>query len=204
MHIAVSLVAVLLLAAAGPAWAQPAAAPPGAYRTAAAYHRRQPAPAGTDAYYPDKRGLLVVVPLGRGPKKLRLAPDSTWGYVSGKGRTVRFYRGEEYQLEHADTLCVYSSTAVPAGSERADAASTAPVLNSGRYLNTAPPRYFFSRGLKGLVFPLTLRYLREMYAASNPDFAAALARLRFAESLSDRDSKTGLFRVTVLYRGTLR
>lgn len=162
--------------------------PPGAYRSAQAYHRHQPQPAGTDAFYPDKRGqLVVVVPRGSGSAKLRIAPDSLWGYVSGKGRTVRFYRGQEYQLAHADSLCVYSSTTVLVDGER-----VSPALNA--------PRYFFSRGLAGFLFPLTMRYLREAYAAGNPAFVAALAKLRFDQGLADFDRKTGLPRVSTIYR----
>lgn len=170
--------------------AQPAAAqvftiPPGAYRTAEAYRRRQPQPAGTNAFYPDKRGqLVVVVPQGARTAKLRVAPDSVWGYVSGKGRTVRFHSGQEYVLEFADTLCVYSGY---------------PQLAKGTSAQGAP-RYFFSSGLKGLVFPLTPRYLRALYEASNPAFVAALGKLRIDQGLSDFDRKTGLFRVTAVYR----
>ena len=173
---------------AGPVAAQVFTIPPGAYRTGAAYHRRQPQPAGLDAFYPDKRGQLVVV-VPRGPKttKLRVAPDSVWGYVSGKGRTNRLFRNEEYRLEHADTLCVYtqSSTAVNGALGGANGAGT---------------RYFFSRGLTGLVFPLTTRFLREAYGASNPGFIAAVGQLHLGQSLVDSDRKTGLFRVTTLYR----
>ncbi|MCC3151986.1 hypothetical protein Q3A66_18665 [Hymenobacter sp. BT770] len=175
----------LLLLLARPALAQLHPIPPGAYRTAEAYHRRLPQPAGTNAFYPDKRGLLVVeVQQGASTQKVRMAPDSVWGYVSGKGRTFRFFRGEEYQLLYADTLCVYADTI--------GLAKGAQPLSA--------PRYFFSRGLKGLVFPLTVHYLREMYEASNPTFVAALGQLRFDQSLSDFDRKTGLYRVTTLYR----
>ncbi|ALW87005.1 hypothetical protein AUC43_19120 [Hymenobacter sedentarius] len=174
----------LLLLLARPALAQLHPIPPGAYRTAEAYHRRQPQPAGTNAFYPDKRSQLVVeVPQGARTQKVRLIPDSVWGYASGKGRTFRFFRGEEYQLLYADTLCLYSS-------------------NIGLAKGAPPgaPRYFFSRGLKGLIFPLTVRYLREMYEASSPAFVAALGQLRFGQSLADFDRKTGLYRVTTLYR----
>ena len=178
----------LLSLLAGPAAAQVFTIPPGAYRTGAAYHRKQPHPAGLDAFYPDKHGqLVVVVPRGLKTTKLRVAPDSLWGYVSGKGRTTRLFRNEEYRLEHADTLCVYAqnSTAVNGALGGANGAST---------------RYFFSRGLTGLIFPLTTRYLREAYEASNPGFIATIGKLRFDQSLVDFDRKTGLFRVTTLYR----
>ena len=173
---------------AGPAAAQVFTIPPGAYRTGAAYHRKQPQPAGLDAFYPDKRGqLVVVVPRGSKTAKLRVAPDSVWGYASGKGRTSRLFRNEEYRLEHTDTLCIYSqnSTTVNGALGGANGAST---------------RYFFSRGLNGLVFPLTTRYLREAYEAGNPGFIAALGKLRLDQSLVDFDRKTGFFRVTTLYR----
>lgn len=188
-------VLLLVLLAGGPAWAQLAGIPPGAYRTAAAYRLRRPQPAGTDAFYPDKRGQLVVeVPRGTKSVKLRVAPDSVWGYVSGKGRTFRLHRGEEYRLEFADTLCVYSSDLVAASG--AVAGSSA--VTSARAVGAT--RYFFSRGLTGLVFPLTVRYLREAYQASNPAFAAALGQLRFDQSLADVNRETGLYRVTTLYR----
>lgn len=173
---------------AGPVAAQVFTLPPGAYRTGAAYHRRQPQPAGLDAFYPDKRGQLVVV-VPRGPKttKLRVAPDSVWGYVSGKGRTGRLFRNEEYRLEHADTLCVYTQSSITVNGALGGA-------------NGAGTSYFFSRGLTGLIFPLTTRYLREAYGASNPGFIAAIGQLHLGQSLVDFDRKTGLFRVTTLYR----
>ncbi|WP_046243292.1 hypothetical protein [Hymenobacter terrenus] len=185
-----TLFAGCLLLVAGTAMAQLYSIPPGAYRTGAAYHRRQPQPAGTDAFYPDKRGQVVVV-VRRGSQnlKLRVAPDSVWGYVTGKDRTYRLHRGEEYRLEFADTLCVYSSTTMVVDGQRVSQPLSA-------------PRYFFSRGLAGLIFPLTTRYLREAYAASNPAFAAALGELRFDQSLADFDRKTGLYRVTTIYRKT--
>lgn len=188
----------MLLATAGPAAAQAVTiAPPGAYRTAAAYRLRKPQPAGTDAFYPDKRGQLVVeVPRGTKTVKQRVAPDSVWGYTSGKGRTFRLHRGEEYRLEFADTLCVYSSNTTPA--KAAGDAAVAAGPGGGRTIGAT--RYFFSRGLTGLVFPLTVRYLRDMYEASNPAFVAALGQLRLGQSLTDVDRKTGLFRVTTLYR----
>lgn len=187
------------LAAPRPALAQ-LPTPPGAYRTAAAYRQRLPRPGGIDAFYPDKRGQLVVQ-VARGPRteKLRVAPDSVWGYVSGKGRTVRFYRGQEYYLEHADTLCVYSSTTQLGQEARAGTSASAPAV-FGAPGGLGAARYFFSRGLTGLIFPLTPRYLREAYAAGNPAFVAALAELRLNQSLADYDRKTGLYRVTTLYR----
>ena len=145
-------------------------------------------PAGIDAFYPDKRGqLVVVVPRGESQVKLRVAPDSVWGYVTDKGRTYRMHRGEEYRLVHADTLSVYISTTEATSGTRPGAV----------------PRYYFSRGLTGLVFPLTLRYLREAYAAGNPAFVAALAQMPFHHSLADFDRKTGLYRVTTIYRQAL-
>jgi hypothetical protein len=184
---------------AGPAAAQIFTIPPGAYRTGAAYHRKQPQPAGLDAFYPDKHGQLVVV-VPRGPKtaKLRVAPDSVWGYVSGKGRTRRLYRGAEYQLEYADTLAVYSSSDIMSGNDRNGTNLLVPGASSlGPY---TAPRYFFSRGLTGLIFPLTMPYLRAAYGVSNPGFVASLANLRIDQSLVDFDRKTGLFRITTLYR----
>ena len=179
----------------------PVPIPPGAYRTAAAYRHRQPQPAGTNAFYPDKRGKLVVeVPRGTGKAKLRVAPDSLWGYVSGKGRTTRFYRGAEYELLHADTLSVYASTDGQLGGPQSGGVLGGSSAGSA----AAATKYFFSRGLTGLIFPLTPRFLREMYAAGTPAFVAALDKLRFDQSLADRDRKTGLFRVTTLYREALR
>ncbi|MBF9143309.1 hypothetical protein [Hymenobacter properus] len=185
---------------AGPAMAQvpSVSRAPGAYRTAAAYHRRQPQPAGSDAFYPDKRGMVVVeVPQGARTTKLRFAPDSVWGFVNGKGRTTRLFRGNEYRLEYADTLCVYSTSNITAGNDRNGNNLLVPGANSmGAYTNA---RYFFSRGLTGLIFPLTVSYLRQAYAASNPAFVASLGKLRVDQSLVDFDRNTGLFRVTTLY-----
>lgn len=195
------LVWVGLLLLAGPVAAQVYGLQPGAYRSAAAYRHRQPRPAGSDAFYSDKRGQLVVaVPQGGRIRKLRVAPDSLWGYVSGKGRTIRFYRGEEYQLEFADTLCVCSSTTVLGGNAPVGAGNSTAANFGGQALNTYAPRYFFSLGLNGFIFPLSPHYLRELYAASNPSFVAALGRLRLDQSLVDFDRKTGLFRVTTIYR----
>ena len=173
----------------GPATAQVASRPAGAYRTAAAYRHRQPQPAGADAFYPDKRGqVVVVVPRGPETVKLRVSSDSAWGYVSARGQSFRLYRGEEYRLDQADTLCVYSTSFM--------------VVNGLRVGAAAGRRYFFSRGLTGLIFPLTSFYLREAYGASNPAFAAALKQLPASRSLTDYDRKTGLYRVTSVYRQT--
>jgi len=195
--LSIVLLSVLL---AGPAVAQVAqvSRPPGAYRTAAAYHRRQAQPAGSDAFYPDKRGLVVVeVPQGARTIKQRFAPDSVWGYVSGKGRTTRLFRGNEYRLEYADTLCVYSSSTIMSGNDRNGTNLLTPGASAlGPY---TAPRYFFSRGLTGLIFPLTMQYLREAYGVSNPAFVASLTKLRIDQSLVDFDRNTGLFRVTTLY-----
>lgn len=177
--------AVLL---AGPVLAQ-VGPPPGAYRTAAAYHRQKPQPAGTDASYPDKRGQLVVtVPHGPRTEKVRIAPDSAWGYVNNKSRTFRIFRGEEFRLVQADTLCVYSSI------------SSQGMYASRTGTSTGQLNYFFSRGLTGLIFPLTLQYLRQAYETSNPTFVAALGKLRFDQGLTDYDRGTGLYRVTTVYR----
>lgn len=190
---------LVLSALAGPAGAQVFTIPPGAYRTAADYHRRRPRPAGLDASYPDKRGqLAVTVPNGPRTRKLRVDPDSLWGYVTGKGRTRRLYRGAEYQLESADTLTIYSSNDVQAGSDRTGPSLATPGANAlGPF---TAPRFYFSVGLTGLIFPLTPRYLREMYAASNPAFVQAVADLSFGQSLADFNAKTGRYRVADLYR----
>ncbi|GAA3963465.1 hypothetical protein [Hymenobacter antarcticus] len=185
-----SLLALLALVA-GPAVAQVSTHQPGAYRSAAAYRRHQPQPAGSNAFFPDKRGqVVVVVPRGPSSQKVRIAPDSVWGVVSDKGRTTRIFRGDEFRLEHADTLCLYTS------------ARNVGTSGSARYggRGLAATQYFFSVGLTGLIFPLTTAYLREQYAASNPGFAAALDKLKFYDGLSDYDSKAGLYLVTKLYR----
>ena len=188
MRFACLLFAIACLLPLVPAAAQALLIPSGAYRTAAAYHRRQPQPAGLDATYPNKHGEVVVVVVhGARKVKLTIAPDSVWGYASDKGRTTRLYRGQEYRLEFADTLCVYTSTSLPASASQV----------GGPLANT---QYFFSRGLSGLVFPLTTRYVREAYAAGNPAFVAAISKLRLDQSLVDFDRKTGLFRITALYR----
>ncbi|WP_201986678.1 hypothetical protein [Hymenobacter rubidus] len=179
--------------------AQVVTVPPGAYRTAVAYRHRRPQPAGVEASYPDKRGQLVVtVPNGPRTQKIRLATDSLWGYVTGKGRTHRFYRGGEYQLETSDTLAIYSSSDIQPGTERNGTNVATPGASAmGQY---TAPRYYFSVGLTGLIFPLTPRYLREMYEASNPAFVKAVTDLGFSQSLSDFNSKTGRYRVSDLYR----
>ena len=88
-----------------------------------------------------------------------------------------------------------------AGRQRPVGAGNPTAANfGGQALNTYAPRYFFSLGLNCFIFPLSPHYLRELYAASNPGFVAALGRLRFDQSLVDFDRKTGLFRVTTIYR----
>ena len=191
MNLSRNLFLALLTLAAGPAVAQVSTHQPGAYRSAAAYRRHQPQPAGTNAFFPDKRGqVVVVVPSGPSSTKVRIAPDSVWGVVSDKGRTTRIFRGEEFRLEHADTLCLYSSTG--------NMGTMGPARYGGRGLATT--HYFFSVGLTGLIFPLTLHYLQEQYAASNPAFVTAVKKTGFYASLSDYDRKTGLYLVTKLYR----
>ena len=191
MNLSRNLFLALLTLAAGPAVAQVSTHQPGAYRSAAAYRRHQPQPAGTNAFFPDKHGQVVVVgSSGPTTTKVRIAPDSVWGVVSDKGRTTRIFRGEEFRLEHADTLCLYSSTG--------NMGTMGPARYGGRTLATT--HYFFSVGLTGLIFPLTTPYLREQYAASNPRFVAVLDKLKFNASLSDYDRKAGLYLVTKMYR----
>ncbi|WP_345238506.1 hypothetical protein [Hymenobacter saemangeumensis] len=165
----------------------PPVVPTGVYRTAAQYRRQQPAPACSDVRLSDKRGSLVVTQQ-RGPARLKtLVPlDSVWGYVNGNGRSYRLYRGEEFQIQQADTLSIYSFQH----------------LSHGPY-QPSTGSYFFSRGLNGMIFPLTQKNLRLAYEASNPAFVEAIKDLGFTQSLSDYDVAAGSFRVVKLYRSTL-
>jgi hypothetical protein len=166
--------------------------PTGVYRSAAQYHRSQPAPAGDEIRLSDKRQGVIVTQEqgGRQHSKVIVPLDSVWGYVNGKGVGYRLFRGEEYKIETVDTLAIYSSAA-----PNRNAGSNAPAVRT--YM---ADQYFFSRGLNGLIFPLSEKYLRLAYAASNPAFVAAVQKLGVIKSLSDYDKKTGTFRVTQLYR----
>jgi hypothetical protein len=170
-------------------------APTGVYRSAAQYRRGQPAPAGADVRASDKRhGLIVTQRQGSQQFGKTVIPyDSVWGYVNDKGVGYRLFRGEEYRIEAADTLTIYSNNA-----PNRNAGSGGPAVRT--YTATG---YYFSRGLNGLIFPLTEKNLRLAYEASNPAFVAAIKDLGTLKSLSDFDKQTGTYRVLRLYREAL-
>ena len=160
-------------------------APAGAYRTAADYRRHRLAPGGTDVNFPNKRGQLVVVDKrGHQTRRTALNPDSLWGFRDDKARTYRLFMGRAFRLEQYDSLCVYSSQEVPLNGQ---------LTNSARH-------YFFSRGLQGLVFPLTLKNIVKAYEAGSPAFVAAARRLAADQDLSDYNADSQTFRLIDLYR----
>jgi hypothetical protein len=181
----------------GGALAAPLLTPPptGVYRTAAQYHRGQPQPAGAEVRASDKRrGLVVMQRQGSQSFGKQVVPyDSVWGYVNDKGVGYRLFRGEEYRIEAADTLTIYSNNA-----PNRNAGSGGPAVHA--YTANG---YYFSRGLNGLIFPLTEKNLRLAYEASNPGFVAAVKDLGTLASLSDFDKKAGTYRVVKLYRETV-
>jgi hypothetical protein len=145
-----------------------------------------------------RNGFVVVREAGPGTVKIVVPPDSVWGYVSGNGHAFRFYRGEEYRIEQADTLTIYSSNTVPANSEQTGNWG-APLANR----TYAAKHYYFSRGITGIPFPLTVKNIQHAYEASNPNFVASVQNMGLTQTLSDFDRKTGLFRVVKLYRDAL-
>ena len=176
------ITALLALLLAGP---PDAPAPAGAYRTAADYRRSHLAPGGTDVTFPNKRGLLVVVDKrGHQTRRTALNPDSLWGFRDDKARTYRLFMGRAFRLEQYDSLCVYSSQEVAIDGQ---------LLNSARH-------YFFSRGLQGLVFPLTPKNIAQAYEAGSPAFVAATRRLEIGQALTDFNARNESFRVVDLYR----
>ncbi|MDO7875838.1 hypothetical protein Q5H93_13935 [Hymenobacter sp. ASUV-10] len=182
----------------GGALAAPLLTPPpptGVYRSAAQYRRSQPAPAGAEVRASDKRqGLIVMQRQGSQAFGKTVVPyDSVWGYVNEKGVGYRLFQGEEYRIEAADTLTIYSNNA-----PNRNAGSGGPAMRT--YTATG---YYFSRGLSGLIFPLTEKNLRLAYEAGNPAFVAAVKDLGTLQALSDFDKKTGTYRVVRLYRDTM-
>lgn len=181
----------------GGALAAPLLIPPptGVYRSAAQYRRSQPAPAGAEVRASDKRqGLIVTQRQGAQTFGKTVVPyDSVWGYVNEKGISYRLFQGEEYRIEAADTLTIYSNSA-----PNRNAGNGGPAMRT--YTASG---YYFSRGLSGLIFPLTEKNLRLAYEAGNPAFVAAIKSMGTLQSLSDIDKKTGTYRVVKLYRDTM-
>ena len=179
------LTALLAVSLAGP---PDTPAPAGAYRTAADYRRQHLVPGGTDVTFPNKRGQLVVVDKrGHQTRRTALNPDSLWGFRDDKARTYRLFMGRALRLEQYDSLCVYSSQEVAVNGQ----------------LMTSARHYFFSRGLQGLVFPLTPKKIAEAYEAGSPAFVAATRRLDIGQTLTDYNAGTEAFLVIDLYRKTL-
>jgi hypothetical protein len=193
---AIFLLSFALLAAA----LGPGGPPVGVYRSAAQYRQQKPAPAGDDVRVSEKRGGLIVTRRS-GPGRLKtIVPlDSAWGYVNGNGRSFRLFRGQEYQIQQADTLTIYSSLSTGVAGERMTRSMASVASNT-----YTAQRYFFSRGLTGLIFPLNEKNLRLAYEASNPAFVSALKTMGFTQSLSDYDAKAGSFRVVQLYRQNMK
>jgi|GEM_PF-1657111 len=181
----------------GGALAAPLLTPPptGVYRSAAQYRRSQPAPAGAEVRVSERRhGLVVTQRQGSQSFGKRVVPyDSVWGYVNDRGIGYRLFQGEEYRIEAADTLTIYSNNA-----PNRNAGSGGPAVRT--YTANG---YYFSRGLNGLIFPLSEKNLRLAYEASNPAFVAAIKDVGTLQSLSDFDKKTGTYRVVKLYRDTM-
>ena len=158
--------------------------PAGVYGTSAQFRAQRPALAALDVFPTlSERGLVVVEKTPDAAFKLRVPLDRVWGYADARGRGWRVAGGQAYFIEQADSLMLYSRWV------------------GGRRQVSA--RYYFSAGLDGPVRPLERAELAQAFAARNPDFVAALQRLKWYQSLTGRDAAARTYRVAALFRQSL-
>ncbi len=190
-----------LLSAAAPALAQPAAppeAPLGAYRSAAAYRHRRPALTGDAIRFSPKHNEFVVsTQRGGSTFRQRIARDSVWGYVDAQRRLYRLQGPDDYRVEQADTLTIYSRNATTAGTDQI----TGYRGGVGGSVYTTL-HYYFGRGLMGPIYPLTDKNLREAYQAASPAFVAAVAQRPAGRELFAYDPKAQAFYLVGQFRAT--
>jgi hypothetical protein len=168
----------------------------GLYRSAADFRQQRARPAASDVRLSEKRsGVMVIQGEGMGRSKTLVPTDSVWGYVDAKGHRYRLFRGSEFQIQQLDTIVIYSSISANISSQQSGLGAGGP----GARVYTAQ-HYFFSRGLNGLIFPLSQKYVRAMFEASSPVFAAAVRNIGPTQALSDYDKRAQSFRVVLLYR----
>ena len=158
--------------------------PAGVYGNSAQFRAQRPALAGHDVFPTlSERGLVVVEKTPEATFKLNVPMGRVWGYADAHGRGWRVSGGQAYFIEQADSLMLYSRWA------------------GGRRQVSA--RYYFSAGLDGPVRPLESEELAQAFAARNPDFIAALQRLKWYQSLTGRDASARTYRVAALFRQSL-
>ena len=169
----------------------------GAYRTVADYRHHRLSLAGTDIRYSAKHEQYIVSN-ERGSTKLKKAivRDSVWGYVDNKFRLYRLQDLDEYRVEQADTITVYSRNATTTGTELVGYRGA---VGGSTYSAT---RYYFSRGINGRIYPLSDKYLRESFAAGSPAFAAAVANRPRGKDLAAYDKTADAFYIAKLFRDT--
>lgn len=189
----------LSILVATPTVAQPGAARAGVYRTVADYRHRHFAPAGDDVRYSAKRNRFSVnTRRGSDNIKITVPRDSVWGYVDEQGRFYRTQGPDDFRVEQADTITVYSRMATLSTKDESGQMTTFGA-GAGSNVSTAK-RYYFSRGVNGRIYPLNDKYLRESFAAGSPAFVAALARRPNRQELSGFDRKRNAFYVAELFR----
>jgi hypothetical protein len=84
-------------------------------------------------------------------RKIRMNKDSIFGYRDEEGRSYRFFKNynDEYQIIENRGIVVYSLQR--------------PIYNSKGISMQYTHLYFFSRGLSGYVYPLTINNLKDQF-----------------------------------------
>ena len=165
--------------------------PTGIYATAAAFRQQRPSLAGTQAgrAFFQRKAFVVNPAVGRARTKVPF--DNLWGYAAADGRAYRVFRNQEFQVEQADTLTIYSQLI-----------STGPTAATPQQYER---HFYFSVGLAGPVQALTTRRLKQTFA-HNPAFLDLLKRRPWLESIVATDRRPdGLetYRLVTLYRQSL-
>ncbi|MGI4833561.1 MAG: hypothetical protein ACRYFK_08890 [Janthinobacterium lividum] len=158
----------------------------GIYRSAAAFRQQRLNLNGTQVK-PAFTGhhLLVVQAKSGAIKRVKVAPDSIWGYVTARGQAYRTFQRQAYSIRQVDTLTIYSR-------------------HVGK--NT---HFYFSQGLTGPIVVLAPKRLRETFG-SNPTFMSLLGQFKWYQRLEAPEPTAGStqprgtsYRVVALYRQSL-
>jgi hypothetical protein len=114
-------------------------------------------------------------------KEYRFNKDSIFGYRDDKHNNYRFYKNynHEYKILENNSIVIY--------------VVSLPISTSSGKTNQMVPTYFFSKGLNGHIFPLTILNLKRAFA-DNLKFHDMLdVTFGGGESLSKYDSEQKLY-----------
>ena len=97
---------------------------------------------------PKHNEFVASAQRGGSTMRQRIARDSVWGYVDAQRRLYRLQGPDDYRVEQADTLTIYSRNATTAGTDQ----TTGYRGSVGGSVYTTQ-HYYFGRGLTGRIYP---------------------------------------------------